>query len=64
MKTENSQWILQKYKKTMKENTMNNDMPTYLTSGRNVKLSRDLQPAKTESRRNQPAKTESSKDDQ
>ena len=51
MKKEKSQQILQKYKKPL-ENTINNYMPTIWQPRRNVQLSRDLGPAKTESRRN------------
>ena len=49
MKKEKSQWILQKYKKPL-ENTMNNCMPTNLTTQKKWNFL-DLQPAKTESRR-------------
>ena len=51
MKTEKSQWILQKYKKPSK-NTMNNYMPTNLTTQKKRVTFRNIQPTKTESRRN------------
>ena len=51
MKKDKSQWILQKYKKPLEY--VNTGMPENLTFPKsNGQRSRDLKPAKTESRRN------------
>ena len=52
MKKEKAQWILQKYKKTCKRILSTIICQQILQPRGNGKLSRDLHPAKTESRRN------------
>ena len=54
MKEKKQQLIAQKYKKREREreNAMNNHMPKTGQPRRNGQVSRNIQPAKTESRRN------------
>ena len=52
MKKEKSQWILQKYKKTVREHYEQLYANKFENLKKNGQLSRGLQPTKTESRRN------------